>query len=330
MGGAHGTNKQWSPWDEKPITFRTTLAASAALLIAGAGIAAAEYPERPIEMVVTFGPGGGADLMGRQMGRLMEKPLGVSIPVSNVAGASGNAGLTRLRTDAADGYTIGTLISLTVASWASGLGDSKPEDFEILAVVQNSPSFLFVPASSPYQTAEDLFAYAKEHPGELTVATSGYGTQDDVTLKLLAKDGVQMENVPFQAPGERYASPIGGHTAVLYEEPGDVAQFLKVEQLKPLVVFSAERHPSFPDVPTSTELGYDISGLDNFRTIAVRAGTDTAIVEKLQSAVEESVATEEWQKFCSETYSCLDPVTGEDAKTMVNEFLQLITDQLAS
>ena len=312
------------------MTFRTTLAASAALLIAGAGIAAAEYPERPIEMVVTFGPGGGADLMGRQMGRLMEKPLGVSIPVSNVAGASGNAGLTRLRTDAADGYTIGTLISLTVASWASGLGDSKPEDFEILAVVQNSPSFLFVPASSPYQTAEDLFAYAKEHPGELTVATSGYGTQDDVTLKLLAKDGVQMENVPFQAPGERYASPIGGHTAVLYEEPGDVAQFLKAEQLKPMVVFSAERHPSFPDVPTSTELGYDISGLDNFRTIAVRAGTDPAIVEKLQSAVEESVATEEWQKFCSETYSCLDPVTGEDAKTMVNEFLQLITDQLAS
>ncbi|MGR3746742.1 MULTISPECIES: hypothetical protein [unclassified Paracoccus (in: a-proteobacteria)] len=58
---------------------------------------AQDYPQRPIEMVVTFGPGGGADLMGRQMGRLMEKPLGVSIPISNVAGASGNAGLTRLR-----------------------------------------------------------------------------------------------------------------------------------------------------------------------------------------------------------------------------------------
>jgi len=305
--------------------------ASTAALIASAGMASAQdYPQRPIEMVVTFGPGGGADLMGRQMGRLMEKPLGVSIPISNVAGASGNAGLTRLKTDAPDGYTIGTLISLTVASWASGLGDSSVDDFEVLAVVQNSPSFLFVPASSPYQTAEDLFAYAKENPGELTVATSGYGTQDDVTLKLLAKDGVQMENVPFQSPGERYASPIGGHTAVLYEEPGDVAQFLKAEQLKPLVVFSEERHPAFPDVPTSTELGYEISGLDNFRTVAVRAGTDPAIVEKLQSAVEESVASEEWQKFCAETYSCIEPVTGEDAQKMVQDFLQLITDQLAS
>jgi len=324
------------PWEEKKMTLNALMkvaltGAGSAALIASAGMAAAqEYPERPIEMVVTFGPGGGADLMGRQMGRLMEKPLGVSIPVSNVAGASGNAGLTRLRTDPADGYTMGTLISLTVASWASGLGDSKPEDFQVLAVVQNSPSFLFVPASSPYQTAEDLFAYAKENPGELTVATSGYGTQDDVTLKLLARDGVQMENVPFQAPGERYASPIGGHTAVLYEEPGDVAQFLKAGQLKPLVVFSKERHPSFPDVPTSVELGYDISGLDNFRTVAVRAGTDPAIVEKLQSAVEESVASAEWQTFCAETYSCIQPVTGEEAQAMIRDFLQLITDQLAS
>lgn len=303
--------------------------ASAAAILAPAGIAGAQaYPERPIEMVVTFGPGGGADLMGRQMARLMEKPLGVSIPVSNVAGASGNAGLTRLRTDAADGYTIGTLISLTVASWASGLGDSKPEDFQVLAVVQNSPSFLFVAPSSPHQTAEELFAYAKEHPGELTVATSGYGTQDDVTLKLLAKGGVEMVNVPFQAPGERYASPIGGHTAVLYEEPGDVGQFLKAGQLIPLVVFADERHPSFPDVPTSAELGQDISGLDNFRTIAVRAGTDAAVVEKLQAAVEESVASEEWQQFCSETYSCVQPVTGEDAQKMIADFLQLISDQL--
>lgn len=310
---------------------RAAAGLAAAGFVATAGMATAQdYPERPIEMVVTFGPGGGADLMGRQMGRLMESSLGVSMPVSNVAGASGNAGLTRLRTNPADGYTVGTLISLTVASWASGLGDSKPEDFEVIAVVQNSPSFLFVAANSPHQTAEDLFAFAKENAGQLTVATSGYGTQDDVTLKLLAKDGVQMENVPFQSPGERYASPIGGHTAVLYEEPGDVAQFLKAGQLKPLVVFSSERHPSFPDVPTSAELGYDIAGLDNFRTVAVRAGTDPAIVATLQDAVVQAVASDEWQKFCADTYSCIEPVTGDAAATMVTEFLTLISDQLKS
>ena len=121
------------------------------------GYASAQgYPDRPVELIVTFGPGGGADLMGRTMAQLMEGPLGVPIPVSNVGGASGNAGLTQLRTNAADGYTMGTLISLTVASWASGLGDNKPEDFEVIAVVQSSPSFLFVPSSGPHKTAQHV------------------------------------------------------------------------------------------------------------------------------------------------------------------------------
>ncbi|MFG6083476.1 tripartite tricarboxylate transporter substrate binding protein [Paracoccus litorisediminis] len=303
----------------------------AAGLALSSGMALADaYPERPVEMVVTFGPGGGADVMGRQMGRLMEKPLGVAIPVSNVAGASGNAGLTHLRTNPADGYTLGTLISLTVASWASGLGDSKPEDFRVISVVQNSPSFLFVSADSPYQTAQDLFDFAKANPGQLTVATSGYGTQDDVTLKLLAGGGVKMENVPFQSPGERYASPIGGHTSVLYEEPGDVAQFLKAGQLKPLVVFSMERHPAFPDVPTSAELGHEISGLDNFRSIAVRADTPPEILTRLEAAILEATASADWQKFCTDTYSCIQPVTGDAAQKMVTDFLQLVSKQLAS
>src|SRR3546814_7275919 len=68
--------------------------------------------------------------------------------------------------------------------------------------------------------------------GQLTVATSGYGTQDDVTLQLLAGGGIEMTNVPFEKPAERYASPIGGHTDAIYEEPGDVAQFVKSGQMK--------------------------------------------------------------------------------------------------
>lgn len=299
-----------------------------AMAIAG-GAAAQDYPDRPIELIVTFGPGGGADLMGRTMAQLLEEPLGVPVPVSNVGGASGNAGLTQLRTNPPDGYTMGTLISLTVASWASGLGDSKPEDFRVIAVVQSSPSFLFVPASSPHQSAEALFEFAKANPGAVTVATSGYGTQDDVTLKLLADAGIAMENVPFQAPAERYASPIGGHTAAIYEEPGDVAQFIAAGQLTPLVVFAAERHAEFPDVPTSAELGVDISGLDNYRSIAVAAGTPDDIVATLEDAVAAVTASDEWRAFCAKTYTCITPVTGEAAQAMVSDFRDLIAAQLA-
>lgn len=302
-----------------------------AVLALGATTAMSDgYPERPVELIVTFGPGGGADLMGRTMAKLMEGPLGVSIPVSNVGGASGNAGLTQLRTNPADGYTMGTLISLTVASWASGLGDNKPDDFRVISVVQSSPSFLFVPANGPHQSAQDLFDFAKANPGALTVATSGYGTQDDVTLKLLARAGIQMENVPFQAPAERYASPIGGHTNAIYEEPGDVAQFITAGQLKPVVVFSKERHPAFPDVPTSAELGIDISGLDNYRSLAVAAGTPDDVVAKLEAAAADATGSEEWKAFCSKTYTCITPVIGTAAQAMVSDFRDLIASQLAN
>ena len=290
---------------------------------------AQSYPERPIELIVTFGPGGGADTMGRTMAQLIEGPLGVSVPASNVGGASGNAGLAQLKTNAADGYTMATLISLTVASWASEIGDNKPEDFQVISVVQQSPSFLFVPSSGPHKTAQELYDFAKANPGKITVATSGYGTQDDVTLKLLAKAGIQMENVPFSKPAERYASPIGGHTAAIYEEPGDVAQFIKAGQLTPLVVFAAERHSEFPDVPTSKELGIDISGLDNYRTIAVKAGTPADVVAKLEAAVATATASDEWKAFCTKTYSCITPVTGDAAQAMIKDFKELIAAQLA-
>lgn len=299
--------------------------------LAGAAPAHAQsdYPNRPIELIVTFGPGGGADLMGRKMAQLLEEKLGVSIPVSNVAGASGNAGLTRLRTSDPDGYTLATLISLTVASWASGIGDNKADDFQVIAVVQNSPSMLFVPTSSPHQSAEALFEHARQNAGVLTVATSGYGTQDDVTLTLLATEGIEMTNVPFEKPAERYASAVGAHSDVIYEEPGDVAQFIASEQLKPVIVFSDERHPEFPDVPTSAELGFDISGLDNFRTIAAPAGTPGEVVARLEEAVLTATKSEEWQQFCRETYTCIEPISGEAAQAKIRDFHDMIADQLA-
>lgn len=315
----------------KTFTLAAAVVAAAGYL-AGAAPAHAQdaYPNRPIELIVTFGPGGGADLMGRKMAQLLEPELGVSIPVSNVAGASGNAGLTRLSTSDPDGYTMATLISLTVASWASGIGDNNADDFQVIAVVQNSPSMLFVPTSGPHQTVEALFEHARENAGELTVATSGYGTQDDVTLTLLAAEGIEMTNVPFEKPAERYASAVGAHSDVIYEEPGDVAQFIASNQLKPIIVFSDERHPEFPDVPTSAEFDLDISGLDNFRTIAVPAGAPDEVVARLEEAVVAATRSDEWQQFCRDTYTCIEPITGDQAQAKIRDFHDMIADQLAA
>ncbi len=123
----------------------------AEMAVAGTAKAQDKYPNRPVELVVTCGPGGGADAMGRKMSQLLEKQLGVPFPVSDIGGASGNAGLTKVPNSAPDGYTAGTLIALTVSCRASGLGTAKPEDFAIVAVTQDSPSMLFVPTDSPFK-----------------------------------------------------------------------------------------------------------------------------------------------------------------------------------
>lgn len=288
-----------------------------------------KFPSRPIEVVVTFGPGGGADSMGRKMSQLLEKELKVPLPVSNVAGASGNAGLTKVLTAAPDGYTMGTMIALTVSAWASGVGTSKPSDFTILAVTQDSPSMLFVPKDSPFKTFKDMLDFAKANPGKLKVATSGYGTQDDITLKYFGAQGYKMTNVPFAKPAERYASPIGRHTDAIYEEPGDVAPFLQAGQLRALVVFDDERHRAFKDTPTSKELGFQISDLPNFRTLAVSAKTPPEVVKRLSEAVNKALETEEWKKFCDQTYTCASrKFTPAEAQTYVAAFQETVKGYL--
>ncbi|MCB1506823.1 MAG: tripartite tricarboxylate transporter substrate binding protein [Hyphomicrobiaceae bacterium] len=287
-----------------------------------------KYPSRPVDVIVTFGPGGGADLMGRKFSQLAEPILGVAMPVANVSGASGNAGLTRLLTDAPDGYSVATLIALSVSAWAAGIGNHNPDEFAYVGMMQSSPSMLFVNKDSPFKTFKDLEEYAKANPGKLRCATSGFGTMDDITLKYLGTKGIKIVNVPFGKPAERYASAVGGHTDMIYEEPGDVAQFLKSGDLHPIVVFDDARHDAFKDVVTSKELGLDINDLPNFRTIAVSAKTNPAQVAALAGAAAKVLASPEWKEFCAGTYTCTKPLSPEETKATVVKFHKTVQSYL--
>ncbi len=292
-----------------------------ALLCVACGVTPAgaqDYPSRPVDLIVNFGPGGGADGMGRTVARLLSPILDVAVPVSNVAGAAGNTGLTKVASAAADGYTIGTMTGLTVSSWASGMGSLTPEDFAYLAIAQSSPSMLYVPKDSQFKSYQDLLDYTKANPGKVRVATAGLGTLDDLTVKFLGTKGYEMKNVPYAKPAERYISPLGGHTEVLYEEPGDVVQFLESGQMRPLVVFAEERHARFPDVPTSYEFGHEIA-FPNWRGIVTQAKVPADVTEKLNKAMAEVVAHEDWKKYCAVKFSCVAPRTPSEAHTFVKK-----------
>jgi tripartite-type tricarboxylate transporter receptor subunit TctC len=268
-----------------------------------------KYPSRPVDFIVTWGTGGGADAMARTIGQHMQPILGVAIPVSNVPGASGNTGLGQLLAAKADGYTIATYIMDTLATIPMGLAKYTVDDFEWIARTQVADSFFFVKSDGPYKTVQELLRAAKENPGKIRVAATGYGTVDDVTARFFEKKGIRMTTVPYPKPGERYASTLGGHSEVLYEQAGDIAQYLKAGQLRPLIIFADKRHPAFPDVPASVELGYDIQ-LPQFRSIVTKKGAPADRVKILADAIRQAVETPAYKKFAEEWYFRPDSYMG--------------------
>jgi tripartite-type tricarboxylate transporter receptor subunit TctC len=294
--------------------------ALAAAFFAWSGVAGAQekFPSRPIETIVNFGPGGGADQLGRIASQVLERILKVPLPVSNIVGASGNTGLAKVASAQPDGYTIGVITGLSISSWATGMGRLGVNDFAYLGVVQSSPSMLFVVIDSPIKNYRQLLDAAKASPGKLKVATAGFGTLDDFAVKFLAKKGFPMINAPYAKPAERYTSILGKHTDVLFEEPGDVAQFLTAKQMRPIVVFGNKRHPEFADVPASAEFDQHID-LPNWRALVVSPKVPKDRIEALNAALVKMTDTAEWKKFCAETYTCIAAMNPVESKKFVQK-----------
>lgn len=282
----------------------------AVVVASGAG-AQEKYPSRPIDFICTWGTGGGADAMARQIGALSQPLLGVALPVSNVPGAAGNTGMAQLLTAKPDGYTIATYIQDTLMTIPMGLARHKVDDFEWIARTQVADSFLFVKSDGPHRTIQELLKHAQANPGKLRVAATGFGTVDDVSVRFLEKKGYRMTTVPYPKPGERYAAALGGHAEVLYEQAGDVLQYLKAGQLRPLVIFAEKRHPAFADVPTTRELGIDVT-LPQFRGIVARKGTPPERVQAMADAFRRAMDTPQWKKFAEEWYFAPDSHMGPD------------------
>lgn len=284
------------------------LAASAALF--GVKADAAGYPERPIELIVPWGPGGGADQLARLVSKLMEPMLKQGIPVVNVPGGTGATGMAKLLAAPADGYSMAIYIADSHALLAGKHPRWSMKDITPVAVMMKVPSFIFVKQDSPFKTWADFAKEAKARPGKLKVATLGFGSVDDFSLTVLARNGIKVVQVPFAKPSERYVSILGNHADALYEQSGDVRQFLKSKQMRPILLFGEKRLDAFKDIPASYEVGYKIA-LPQFRSIVVRSGTPPEIVKKLSDALAKVAATPEYKKFLAEQLA--DPNSFEDA-----------------
>ena len=266
---------------------------------------------RPVEIIVPFGTGGGADELARFCAPLLELANRAPVTVVNVPGATGNVGMARLLSAPSDGTTLAVLTGDTYASLAYYNAPWNTKDVTPLGILTRQSSALFVAASSPFRTWQDFAAHARKSPRTLRVAISGYGSPDYIMLEQLSTKGIQLTPLPLDNPEERYQALLDGAADALYEQPGDVRKFMEAAKMRPLLMFGVSREPEFKDVPASAEVGMG-NGLPQFRAVVVKAGTDPRIVKALAEAFARIATMPEFKSFLAHQFAAPASFVGAD------------------
>jgi len=293
----------------RSISRRTSLLLGAGACATILPSVAVGFPDRPVELIVPWGPGGGADQLARLISKLIEPTFHQGVPVLNVPGGTGATGIAKLLASPADGHAMAIYIADSHALLAGKSPRWTMKDITPVAVMIKGPSFIFVKQDSPIKTWDDFVTTAKANPGKLRIATLGFGSVDDFSLSVIAKTGLKFTQVPYASPGPRYTSILGDHADALYEQAGDVRSFLDNKQMRPILIFGEQRHPAFKDTPTSFEKGYKVA-LPQSRSIVVRAGTPADRIKIISDGLAKVAATPEYKAFLQEQYGFDDSFEG--------------------
>ena len=287
-----------------PRTLRSlaTAAAGAALLLAGtAGGATAAmlekvdgFPDRPFTIIVPYGAGGGSDQLSRAWGAALEKVTGAGVQVVNKPGGGGMAAVPDFMAAPKDGYTILESIDDAVTNHVSGkLRENPAEDWEPICMTQITFSQLYIRPDDERFSDWNSFL---EYVGNL-------GSMERVNMKLLGDQlGFQVKQVAFDKPSERYAALIGAQVDALFEQPGDVRNFLDAGKMEPILTFYPKRPSAFSDTPTVHDVGGDFEPLLRFRGFYTHPAVPADRRAYLEEACKLAFDTDSFQKFNRSKY----------------------------
>lgn len=282
--------------------------AGLALTLSAGGVAAQDFPERPLNLVVPFNAGGGTDLLLRGFAPHFAEALGGDAFVSNMAGGSGTVAAAALAGQRPDGYQLGYW-SVTVATVQPQIKD-VPYDVDSwtpICSVAASPTVLFTQADSPFQTIEDVVAAVKAEPGKYLYGSSGPGAMTHLTtVAAFAGLGIidDMKHLPFQGSGPALQAMAAGTIQFF----GDTEILMASGDFRPLVVFNSERLESMPDTPTATEVGIagPLNELYLWGGLFAPAGLDPEITQVLSTACETAINSDGFQAFAEQTSTVLN------------------------
>jgi len=242
-------------------------------LLGAVSAMAADYPTKPVTIIVASNAGGGTDTMARLFAKFAEKYFPQPFVINNIDGAGGQRGFDALARAKKDGYTIGTIYTPHFTAHISAKrANYTIDDFAILYNLVTDPGVLVVPASSPFNTIEDIIAAEKADPGSLTGSTSGPGSDDAFALAQFNEaTGCTVKSVPATGSSNAKATVMGGHVSMGFMNLSQIESNLKAGEVRILAMMTAKRHPSVPDIPTFAELGYKVVS-DSSRGFAAPAG----------------------------------------------------------
>jgi tripartite-type tricarboxylate transporter receptor subunit TctC len=309
---------------------RRLLAAAAASALPAAVFAQASgYPNRPIELIVPAGAGGGTDVLARAFAEAAKKHLPQPITVINRPGASGMIGHGEMINAKPDGYKLAIVFAEIVIVPHLGLTKLSYEDFVPIARLNADPAAITVQAGAPWNTIEDFLAASKAKPGELKMGNSGNGSIWHLAHAALEdKVGVKYNAIPFGGAAPAVLALLGGHVDAVAVSPGEVAAHVQSGKLKTLAVMADRRVKGFDSVPTFKERGIDLS-IGTWRGLAAPKGTPADVIVVLTEATrlsaDEAVLRDSLDRL-SMGYSYADAETFRAGMKRDNEvFKQLVT-----
>jgi tripartite-type tricarboxylate transporter receptor subunit TctC len=252
--------------------------------------AAANYPNRPIHIIVCVPAGGGVDTVTRIVANGLQKKLGQSVVVDNRSGAGGNIGAEAVFTAAPDGYTLlaAQPAPLTVNPFLYKQMSFDPTKFEPVTIMTSIANVLLVRPDFPAKTAQEFIAYAKANPGKINYASQGIGTTSHLTAALFERmTGTKLVHVPYKGTAPALNDLIASHVDMIFMELASAIKLHEAGKAHILAVATSARIPSLPDVPTFEEAGVKGFESGTWNAIVAPPKTPPAIVAKLSKAINE-------------------------------------------
>ncbi|HYG44417.1 MAG TPA: tripartite tricarboxylate transporter substrate binding protein [Bordetella sp.] len=272
---------------------RRVIAALCIYAVMVPGAHAQAYPDRPVKLVVGFSPGGGSDLVARILARALGEQLGQSVIVENRPGAGGMIATRAVAAEPADGYTLllGSAAAFVINPYLRhDVGYDPVGDFTPIGAVSRFDYVLLGRPGLPVASLQDLIAYAKAHPGQLTIGSAGVGSNTHlVALSFLSRSGIELRHVPYKGTAGALNDLLGGTIDLLFDSVPTVMQQVKTRAAASFGTTGARRETMLPDVPTFAEAGMPGFEASNWFAVFGPRQLDPKVVRRLNSAMAQAL-----------------------------------------